>query len=213
MFGRVSYLMGAGERGLMEQPKSSEARRFRSSRGQLQASRREGVSVRTILSIDGGGIRAIIPAMLLVEVERRTGMRAAELFHLIAGTSTGGILAIVLTVPDESGRPKYAVQAAVDLFLQHGTEIYQKQWWRQLLPCLFSGVYSPRSLETLLRRYVGEAWLSEAVTGLLVPAWELRTGTAWVFRRAQSITDPQWTDFLLRMVARATSTHPTYFSP
>ncbi len=47
------------------------------------------MSLFTILSIDGGGIRGIIPAMVLADIERRTGRRIAELFDLIAGTSRG----------------------------------------------------------------------------------------------------------------------------
>ena len=46
-----------------------------------------------VLSIDGGGIRGLIPAVVLAELEGRTGRRIAELFDLVAGTSTGGILA------------------------------------------------------------------------------------------------------------------------
>ena len=50
--------------------------------------------MRKILSIDGGGIRGVIPAAVLVEIEERTGRPVAELFDLIAGTSTGGLLAL-----------------------------------------------------------------------------------------------------------------------
>ncbi len=67
--------------------------------------------MRKVLSIDGGGIRGIIPAMVLAEIERRTGERIAEMFDLIAGTSTGGILALGLTKPGQDGEPEYgAVQ-------------------------------------------------------------------------------------------------------
>jgi hypothetical protein len=52
-----------------------------------------------ILSIDGGGIRGIIPAVVLAEIERRTGRPIADLFDLIAGTSAGGILALGLSIP------------------------------------------------------------------------------------------------------------------
>ena len=52
-----------------------------------------------ILSIDGGGIRGLIPAMMLDALERKMGHPAAELFDVIAGTSTGGILALALAVP------------------------------------------------------------------------------------------------------------------
>lgn len=50
----------------------------------------------TILSIDGGGIRGIIPAVLLAEIEKTTGKKIYELFDFFAGTSTGGILTLLL---------------------------------------------------------------------------------------------------------------------
>ena len=53
-----------------------------------------------LLSIDGGGVRGIIPAIILAEIEKRTGKRICELFDLIAGTSTGGILTLGLTKPN-----------------------------------------------------------------------------------------------------------------
>ncbi len=61
-----------------------------------------------ILSIDGGGIRGLIPAMVLNEIEQRTGQRVAELFDVIAGTSTGGILALGLTRAGDDGQPRYS---------------------------------------------------------------------------------------------------------
>jgi patatin-like phospholipase/acyl hydrolase len=50
--------------------------------------------MKKILSIDGGGIRGLIPALVLAEIETRTGKAVADCFDLIAGTSTGGILAL-----------------------------------------------------------------------------------------------------------------------
>ena len=56
-----------------------------------------------VLSIDGGGIRGIIPATILEHIEKMTHKPIAKLFDLIAGTSTGGILALGLTKPDADG--------------------------------------------------------------------------------------------------------------
>src|SRR5262245_7559493 len=58
------------------------------------------VGAMRVLAIDGGGIRGLIPALVLTELERRTGRRTFEMFDLIAGTSTGGILACALCAPD-----------------------------------------------------------------------------------------------------------------
>ncbi len=52
-----------------------------------------------ILAIDGGGIRGIIPALVLAEIEKRTQKQIFSLFDLISGTSSGGILALGLTKP------------------------------------------------------------------------------------------------------------------
>ena len=49
--------------------------------------------MKTILAIDGGRIRGIIPALLLQEIEKRTTLHISDLFDVIAGSSTGGILA------------------------------------------------------------------------------------------------------------------------
>lgn len=85
-----------------------------------------------VLSIDGGGIRGIIPAMVLKEIEDRTrktsklDIRISDLFDLIAGTSTGGILALGLTFPDPAkpGRPKYSAQDLLDLYLKDKEKIF-----------------------------------------------------------------------------------------
>ncbi len=65
-----------------------------------------------VLALDGGGIRGVIPAMVLAEIERRRGTRIAEVFDLIAGTSTGGVLALGLTKPDseDAKRPQFTAE-------------------------------------------------------------------------------------------------------
>jgi uncharacterized protein len=67
-----------------------------------------------VLSIDGGGIRGILPAMILAEIERRTRKLTSELFDLVAGTSTGGILALGLTKPGQNGKPKYSAKKLIE---------------------------------------------------------------------------------------------------
>jgi uncharacterized protein len=70
-----------------------------------------------ILAIDGGGIRGLIPAVVLADLERRTGRRTAEMFDLIAGTSTGGILACGLTRPGDGdgGAPAFTAADLIGL--------------------------------------------------------------------------------------------------
>ncbi|MGH7515620.1 MAG: patatin-like phospholipase family protein [Gemmatimonadales bacterium] len=69
-----------------------------------------------MLSIDGGGIRGIIPATVLAEIEETCKAPVATLFDLIVGTSTGGILALGLTAPAEGRRPRNTAKALLDLY-------------------------------------------------------------------------------------------------
>ncbi len=84
-----------------------------------------------ILSIDGGGIRGIIPAIILASIEERTGKPISELFDLIAGTSTGAILALGLTKPNASGKPEFTAQRIGELYEEEIPNIFRnpQSWW------------------------------------------------------------------------------------
>jgi uncharacterized protein len=75
-----------------------------------------------ILSIDGGGIRGIIPAMVLQALLGK--LKAQDVFHIIAGTSTGGIRACGLAKPNPLDP-----QAIVDLYVQHGVKFLGRAYW------------------------------------------------------------------------------------
>lgn len=66
-----------------------------------------------ILSIDGGGIRGIISALVLEHIEERTEAAIADLFHMIAGASTGSILAVGLSMPNPDNGPKFSLRGVV----------------------------------------------------------------------------------------------------
>ncbi len=68
-----------------------------------------------MLAIAGGGMRGILPAMMLAERERRAPQPVCALCDLLAGTATGGILALGHTVPGEPGKPKYRAADRVGL--------------------------------------------------------------------------------------------------
>jgi patatin-like phospholipase/acyl hydrolase len=171
------------------------------------------MSTKRILAIDGGGIRGIIPAKVLVEIERQTGKKIAELFDLIAGTSTGGILAAGLCTPGPDGSPKYRASELLDLYRLHGGEIFSSGPLRKLASLFFGPEYSAAGLERQLQAYLGDSRLKDAVTGLLITSYDMRAGEAWFFSREGARKQPDKRNYLLRDVARATSAAPTYFPP
>ena len=180
------------------------------------------VKQKTVLSIDGGGIRGIIPAMILAKIESQTldnireliqkstdtteeekaalhaevkdrvkikdgkeFMPTAELFHLIAGASTGGILALALTRRDPNApkQPQYTAEELADFYPEDGKKIFRCSF----LGCL-PGVryvmakYSSEGIASVLNERLGSTMLSEAVTPVLIPSYEMEEREAWFFR-------------------------------
>lgn len=170
----------------------------------------------SILSIDGGGIRGIIPATFLVDIEKRTGKPICELFDLIAGTSTGGILTAALTVPNKQGKPKYTAEQILAGYFEYGGGIFEKTLLRTVstLGGLTRPIYSPRTLEKMLQQYLGDARLHETLTEVLITAYDMASSTPWFFKTSfakenrSAVDDP-----LLTQVVRATTAAPTYFPP
>lgn len=165
-----------------------------------------------ILSIDGGGIRGVIPATFMAEIEQRTGRPIAELFDLIAGTSTGGILALGLTAPGDNGRPRYAARDGLALYEQEGPAIFKQSIWQTVktLANLIAEKYPATPVEGVLDRYFGDARLSDALTDVLITAYDIERRIPWFFRSKRAATMPDY-DFPMKFVARATSAAPTFF--
>jgi patatin-like phospholipase/acyl hydrolase len=69
-----------------------------------------------ILSIDGGGLRGIVPLLILREIENKTGKRIHELFDLITGTSTGGIIACGLSCTRDGKTPAITLEKLIELY-------------------------------------------------------------------------------------------------
>lgn len=172
---------------------------------------------RYILTIDGGGIRGLIPALILANLEERVGRPLHRCFDLIAGTSTGGIIAAGLTAPSQRD-PKTAACTArdlADMYRNDGKRIFPHVLGlSQRLPGF---PYSARPLEEILAKRIGTtATTRDALTNIVIPAYDL-LGREAVFMAGgpaynAAIGDPQ-RDFPLYIAARATSAAPTFFPP
>jgi predicted acylesterase/phospholipase RssA len=167
-----------------------------------------------ILSIDGGGIRGLIPAVILGKLERLTGQPAAHLFDLVAGTSTGGILALGLSRPGPDGRPLYAAEKMAELYEKEGSTIFTTSLWRKVrsVGSLVEERYPAHGIETVLQRFFGAARLKDACTDVLVPSYEIERRVPFFFRSAMARERADY-DFPMWLAARATSAAPTYFEP
>jgi len=169
-----------------------------------------------ILSIDGGGIRGLIPAVVLAEIERRTQRRIADLFDLIAGTSTGGILACALTAPGEqdAGSPRFTAAELSGLYEEEGPGIFSRSLLKRITSVegLLDERYEDDGLNRALATYLQDTRLRDALTPILVTAYDIEQRAAFFFRTGRAVSDAAH-DFSMVDVARATSAAPTYFEP
>jgi uncharacterized protein len=167
-----------------------------------------------VLSIDGGGIRGIIPAMMLAEIEDRTGKSKAEMFDLIAGTSTGGILALGLAMPGDGGKPRYKAEELIELYEKEGPRIFSRPAGHRIdsLEGIAEERFPSEGVEQVLAEYFGEARLKDVLTRILITSYEIQLRIPFFFRSERAKNSPDY-DFPMRQVARATSSAPTYFEP
>lgn len=173
-----------------------------------------------ILSIDGGGIRGILPGTIITYLEeqlriksRKPNANIGEFFDFIAGTSTGGILSLVYLCPDNNGKFKFSAKEAVDIYLDRGDEIFDVSLWKKIssLGGLRDEKYEATELEEALNDYFGNTTLQEALRPCLVTSYDIRNRKAHFFTSADATTNIR--NYYLKDVARATSAAPTYFEP
>jgi len=173
-----------------------------------------------ILSIDGGGIRGIIPGRVVVALEKKlaqkTGkadVRIADYFDLFAGTSTGGILTCLYLCPGEnSATTQFSAADAVNLYLDHGGEIFARSLWQKLrsLSGLGDEKYSEKPLLASLDKFMDGRNLSDLVKPCLITAYNIEARKAEFFTQHDAVKN-EAKDFPLIDVARATSAAPTFF--
>jgi len=170
--------------------------------------------MRCVLSIDGGGVRGIIPALVLARLEAHTGRPVCRCFDLMAGTSTGGILALGLTRPEPAGRgPAFAAEDLVWLYEEWGRHIFERSLSQAVssVAGLADERYSAEALERVLRIYFEGARMHQALTRVMVTAYDLEARRPFFFKSWERPGNTP--GVAMAAAARATSAAPTYFEP
>lgn len=173
-----------------------------------------------LLSLDGGGIRGIIPAAILSELEailRKKNTHDLDLcdcFDKLAGTSTGGILALGLTVaqPGNPGKTLYTASDLLDFYLTHGKSIFKKspKQFVRSLGGIIDEKYDSKGMNHVMQQIFGDAKLSNLKKDVMIPAYDIKHSKPFVFSKKMAIDQPE-NDFFVWQVIRATSAMPTYF--
>ena len=157
-----------------------------------------------ILTLDGGGIKGIFTAAVLAAIEEDRNVRVVDHFDLIAGTSTGGIIALALGLG-------MSPRAILDLYLTRGRSIFPSDYGFASFRRLFHRKFSSKGLEAALKESFGNKLFGDSTKRLVIPAYNLGEDNVYVFRTAHlPKLQRDWKSEAWK-VALATSAAPTYF--
>ncbi|KAL7595982.1 hypothetical protein Lser_V15G31256 [Lactuca serriola] len=177
----------------------------------------------TILSIDGGGIRGIIPATILAFLESQLqeldgkDARLADYFDVVAGTSTGGLVSAMLTAPDQKKRPLYAAKDIVPFYMEHGPKIFPQHRgvWGSIvktMKMLIGPKYNGNYLQKLIKEKLGNTRLNETLTNVVLPTFDIKRLQPIMFSTYEADVNPCY-NAKLSDICISTSAAPTYFPP
>lgn len=180
-----------------------------------------------ILSIDGGGIRGIIPLAILEYIERKTDWQIHELFDVVGGTSTGGIISLGLNSKSPATKQIYTARELSDFYYSNADKIFQKDhynWWESIKNTfrdifyrdhgsgITSPEYSDQGIETFLKEKFGEKTkMSQLPTkcDVRVYSYDIENDCPYYFSKDNSSESEH--DHTVWQAARSTSAAPTYF--
>jgi patatin-like phospholipase/acyl hydrolase len=160
-----------------------------------------------ILTIDGGGIKGVFPAALLTEIEDAIGTNIGSYFDLIAGTSTGGIIALALAL-------RIKAKEILRLYIECGPKIFPSSMdiHRRVLHYVRCK-YKTDPLSNALKEVFQDHKLGDCRNRILIPTFNAQNGSTKIYKTPHHERfERDWIEKVVD-VALATSAAPTYFAP
>ncbi len=172
-----------------------------------------------ILTIDGAGLKAIVPALLLAHIEKVTGKPIVRSFHFCAATSASSLLPLALSSATAGGKSMSAEQLG-SLIVQHGSKIYGSEFWTQFkrLNLGGQGFRSSKRLARLTRRLFKNLNLSDCDWDVFLPLFDMESGQgyqarSWLAKDQENVNSAREHDFKLRALGEVCFAPPTIFGP
>ncbi|TVU01455.1 hypothetical protein EJB05_53105, partial [Eragrostis curvula] len=186
---QVPELVTNGSSGLTLNP----AQRLLSRRGSLLSTPSPAYgSVVTMLRIDGGGVRRIIPGTILAFLEEKLqelngpDARIADYFDVVSGTSTGGLVTAMLTAPNDKGRPLFAAKDINKFYLEHCPKIFPSHNGGTL-GLIKSMMTRPKHdgeyLHSVVRELLGNTKVSQALRNIVIPTFDIKLLQPTIFSK------------------------------
>ncbi|ABV73308.1 hypothetical protein A1E_01815 [Rickettsia canadensis str. McKiel] len=170
------------------------------------------IKTNRVLALSGGGVKGISELIVLIAIEEKTGKSISELFPIISGTSVGGLIAALLTIPKELGakEAKYSAREALEIFKTNANYIFPDNFLGSVKQ-IFTHKYSQKPLKELLEKYLGDNRMDSTTSRLVIPVNDLTAngGKLEVFDSFHGYSP----HVRVKDVLLATTAAPTYFKP
>ncbi|CAH9060854.1 unnamed protein product [Cuscuta epithymum] len=171
----------------------------------------------TVLSVDGGGIRGIIPGTILAFLESKLqeldgpNARIADYFDVVAGTSTGGLVTTMLTAPNNQSRPLFDAKNITTFYKENGPKIFPVSS-RNNLNLVAGPKYNGKYLTSMVKELLGNTTMSQTLTYSIIPTFDIKRLQPIIFTTSDAKTNPA-KNALLSDICLSTSAAPTFFPP
>jgi uncharacterized protein len=165
--------------------------------------------MKTIISVDGGGIKGIVAITVLQAIQNKLPKPIHEYVDCFAGTSTGGLIAAGLTVPNESGKPKFTTDDLVEVYQTLGPDVFNRSLWHKIKTLW--GLVGPKfpldGLDRVSEDKFGSIKLKECLTHVVIATYDLVTRSPVVF----DSTNPDLNNTSVKDATLGTASVPTMF--
>lgn len=170
----------------------------------------------TILGIDGGGIRGLIPGVILANLESQLqeldgeDARLADYFDVVSGTSTGGLLTAMLTAPNQNNRPLYAAKDIKPFYLEHSPKIFPQERGClgsviEVVKLLLGPKYDGKYLHKLIKDNLGETRLHQTLANVVIPTFDIKQLQPTIFSSYQALVA------LSEVIKQITKENPDFY--
>lgn len=163
--------------------------------------------MKTILTIDGGGIRGFIAAYVLNCLQEKLDQPLIKYFDMVSGTSTGSIIAVGLATPDYENNPRWTTRQILDFYVNDAQRIFSKP--RSQIGMLMGSKYDSNMLYQVLNEKVGGVSFGDMVTHVMIPSYDITNRRSYFFKSwkdvASTIPAPK--------IVTAACSAPLFFDP
>jgi hypothetical protein len=160
--------------------------------------------MKRILTIDGGGVRGIIPLACLVRLESKEGKPSREIFDMVAGTSTGALIAAGISLG-------ISARGLLALYRELASKAFQRLPWWQILLNGGNHRYSNEFIDQTLVQVGADRPLNSLPIDVMITGKNTETGRTDFFVRDNPGNDERWGTMSLKDAVLASIAAPTYF--